>query len=95
MGRLVQLQGVDASRYRYLGHKERVITQTTPTVRGEITSSDGAVLAMTVRTDTVYADPPLIKKSTTLADVAGRLAGLLRMKEGQILWLLQNPSSPD
>ena len=95
MGRLVQLQGVDASRYRYLGHKERVTTQTTPAVRGEITSSDGAVLAMTVRTDTVYADPPLIKKSTTLADVAGRLAGVLQMKEGQILRLLQNPSSPD
>ena len=95
MGRLVQLQGVDASRYRYLGHKERVTTQTTPAVRGEITSSDGAVLAMTVRTDTVYADPPLIKKSTTLADVAGRLAGVLQMKEGRILWLLQNPSSPD
>ncbi len=50
---------------------------------------------MTVRTDTVYADPPLIKKSTTLADVAGRLAGVLQMQEGQILWLLQNPSSPD
>ncbi len=95
MGRLVQLQGVDASRYRYLGHKERVTTQTTPAVRGEITSSDGAVLAMTVRTDAVYADPPLIKKPTTLADVAGRLAGLLQMKEGRILWLLQNPSSPD
>jgi cell division protein FtsI (penicillin-binding protein 3) len=91
----VQLQGVDASRYRHLGHKERVKTQTTPAVRGEITSSDGAVLAMTVRTDTVYADPPLIKKSTTLAAVAGRLAGLLQMKEGQILRLLQNPSSPD
>ncbi|HEX9516409.1 MAG TPA: penicillin-binding protein 2 [Streptosporangiaceae bacterium] len=95
MGRLVQLQGVDASRYRYLGHRERVIRQTTPSVRGQITSSDGAVLAMTVRTDTVYADPPLIKKSTTLADVAGRLAGVLQMQEGQILWLLQNPSSPD
>src|SRR5713101_5823271 len=95
MGRLVQLQGVDASRYRYLGHKERVTTQTTPAVRGEITSSDGAVLAMTVRTDTVYADPPLINKSTTLANVASRLAGLLQMQEGQILWLLQNPSSPD
>ncbi len=95
LGRLVQLQGVDASRYRYLGHKERVSTQTTQAVRGEIASSDGAVLAMTVRTDTVYADPPLIKKSTSLADVAGRLAGLLQMTKSRILWLLQHPSSPD
>jgi cell division protein FtsI (penicillin-binding protein 3) len=95
LGRLVQLQGVDASRYRYLGHKERVARQTTPAARGEITSSDGTALAMTVRTDTVYADPPLIKQSTTLADVGARLAGLLHMKEGRILWLLQHPSSPD
>ena len=95
LGRLVQLQGVEASRYRYLGHKERVTTQTTSAARGQITTGDGAVLAMTVRTDTVYADPPLIKKPTSLAEVAAKLAGLLQLKEGRILWLLRHPSSPD
>jgi cell division protein FtsI (penicillin-binding protein 3) len=95
LGRLVQLQGVDAARYRYLSHKERVTTQTTPAVRGEIVSSDGTVLAMTTRTDTVYADPPLIRKSTTFAAVAGKLAGLLRMKQAAIVDLLRHPSSRD
>ena len=95
LGRLVQLQGVDASRYRYLGQKERMTTQTTPAVRGEIVSSDGTVLAMTMRTDTVYADPPLITKSTTFSAVAARLAGLLRMKPAAIVALLRHPTSPD
>ena len=95
LGRLMQLQGVDASRYRYLSHKERVAAQTTPAVRGEIVSSDGTVLAMTMRTDTVYADPPLIKKSTTFGAVAARLAGLLHMSPARIVRLLQHPSSPD
>ncbi len=95
LGRLVQLQGVDASRYRYLSHKERVTKQTTPAVRGEIVSSDGTVLAMTMRTDTVYADPPLITKSTTFRAVAAKLAPLLRMKPAAIVALLRNPSSPD
>ncbi|HEX5190896.1 MAG TPA: penicillin-binding protein 2 [Streptosporangiaceae bacterium] len=95
LGRLVQLQGVDASRYRYLSHKERVTSQTTPAVRGEIVSSDGTILAMTTRTDTVYADPPLITKSTTFGAVAAKLAGLLRMKPSAIVALLQRPSSPD
>ncbi len=95
LGRLIQLQGVDASRYRYLSHKERVTTETTPAVRGEIVSDDGTVLAMTMRTDTVYADPPLISKSTTFSAVAARLAGLLHMKQGRIAALLAHPSSPD
>jgi cell division protein FtsI (penicillin-binding protein 3) len=91
----VQLQGVDAARYRYLSHKERVTTQTTPAVRGEIVSSDGTVLAMTTRTDTVYADPPLIRKSTTFGAVAAKLAGLLRMRPAAIAALLRHPTSHD
>ena len=94
LGRLVQLQGVDASRYRYLSHRERVTTQAIPAVRGEIVSSDGTVLALTMRTDLVYADPHDIRKSTTLAHVAGRLAGLLGMRQAAVLRLLRHPSSP-
>ena len=94
LGRLVQLQGVDASRYRYLSHQERVTTQTTPAVRGEIVSSDGTVLAMTMRTDTVYADPPLIRQSTTFSAVAAKLAGLLHMSQAAIVHLLRSPTSP-
>ena len=94
VARLVQLQGVDASRYRYLGHHYRVTTQTIPAVRGEIVSSDGTVLAMTVRTDSVSADPPLIKRSTTLGAVAAKLAGPLNTTKAGLLRLLRHPSSP-
>jgi len=94
LGRLVQLQGADAARYRSLGMQWRVQTLTTPAVRGEITSSNGTVLAMTMRTDTVYADPPLITASTTLAAVAARLAGPLKMTQQAILALLEHPTSP-
>lgn len=94
LGRLVQLQGVDSARYRYLGRQWRVQTLTTPAVRGEITSSDGTVLAMTMETDTVYADPPLITESTTLVAVAAKLAGPLKMSQQAILTLLKHPTSP-
>jgi cell division protein FtsI (penicillin-binding protein 3) len=95
LGRLVQLQGVDAAHYRELSQRQRVATETTPAVRGEIVSSDGTVLAMTMRTDTVYADPPLITKSTTFAAVAAKLADFLHMNPATIVGLLQHPSSPD
>jgi cell division protein FtsI (penicillin-binding protein 3) len=94
VARLVQLQGVDASRYRYLGHHYRVTTQAIPAVRGEIVSSDGTIMAMTVRTDAVSADPPLIKQSTTLGAVAAKLAGPLKTTKAALLRLLRNPSSP-
>ena len=94
LGRLVQLQGEDASRYRSLGMHWRVQTVTTPAVRGEIVSSDGTVLAMTMQTDTVYADPPLITQSATLAAVAAKLAGPLQMTQQAILARLEHPTSP-
>lgn len=95
LGRLVQLQGVDASRYRTLAHKWRAASEQLPAVRGQIVSSDGAVLAMTMQTDTVYADPPLIRKYATLPATAAKLTGLLHMTNAKILWLLRHPTSPD
>jgi cell division protein FtsI (penicillin-binding protein 3) len=92
--RLVQLQGIEAAHYRVMSQQQRVATQTIPAVRGEIVSSDGAILAMTMRTATVYADPPLMK-STTFAAVAAKLSGLLHMNPATIVRLLQHPSSPD
>jgi cell division protein FtsI (penicillin-binding protein 3) len=94
LGRLVQLQGLDSARYRYLGREWRVQTLTTPAERGEIIASNGTVLAMTMETDTVYADPPLITESTTLAAVAAKLAGPLKMSQQAILTLLEHPTSP-
>ena len=95
LGRLVQLQGADAAWYRSQGMHLRAMTTTTPAVRGEILSSNGTVLAMTMQTDTVYADPPVLSQSISLAGAAAKLAGLLAMSQARILYLLRHPSSAD
>src|SRR6185312_12452430 len=59
-GRLVQLQGMESGNYRKLASKERDYTIPLPALRGSITGANGQVLAMTVTTYTVTADPPLI-----------------------------------
>jgi cell division protein FtsI (penicillin-binding protein 3) len=95
LARLVQLQGVEGAHYRNVSQQFRHTTEYLPAVRGRIVSSDGTVLAMTIRTDTVSAGPIDIKKSTTLTAVAAKLAGPLRMSQPRLLRLLQNPTSPD
>jgi cell division protein FtsI (penicillin-binding protein 3) len=92
LGRLFQMQGVDAAHYRFLSHKEKVKTVHIPAVRGEIISSDGTILAMTVRKDLVYADPVQMT-SMSLTTIAAKLATPLRMGQAAILHLLQHPSS--
>jgi len=92
-GRLVQLQGLDWSTYRNLAQHQRVRTILIPAVRGSITSSDGKVLAMTVQTDLVFADPVLIKAARR-AGVASALAGPLGLPASQILGLINQPTSP-
>ena len=64
--RLVQLQGLDWSQYRTLAEQQMLPPQPIPipVLRGSITSSDGTVLAMTVQTDLVYADPLMIPPSS-------------------------------
>ena len=69
-----------------------------PAVRGSITSADGTTLAMTVQTDLVHADPPMIAQAKrSLGSVASALAGPLGMTPASILALLSHaPSvSPD
>ncbi len=92
-GRLVQLQGLDWSAYRDMAQHQRLRTIPIPAVRGTITSSDGKVLAMTVQTDLVFADPVLIPAARRQA-VADSLAGPLGMPAARIRWLIDNPSSP-
>ena len=89
-GRLIQLQGLESSRFRAEANQERLVQVPIPAVRGSIVSSDGAVLAMTVQTDTVFADPQLIT-SAKRADVASALAGPLGMSATAILQLLDHP----
>jgi cell division protein FtsI (penicillin-binding protein 3) len=94
--RLVQLQGVDSAHYRALSQGEKMATQVVPPARGEIISSDGTVLAMTVQFDQVIADPGDMKKyGVSLADTARALAGPLRMTRAAIMRDLSHPSSPE
>lgn len=92
-GRLVQLQGLHWSQYRALSEDQIMSREPVPVVRGSITSSDGTVLALTVQTDKVYADPVQIERSRRPA-YAAALAGPLRMSQQSILGLLDHPSSP-
>jgi cell division protein FtsI (penicillin-binding protein 3) len=91
--RLVQLQGLESGRYRTLASQQRDRTILLPAVRGSITGSNGEVLAMTVATYLVYADPPLIREAEQ-AQVATKLAAYLNMPAYLILELIQHPTSP-
>jgi cell division protein FtsI (penicillin-binding protein 3) len=92
--RLVQLQGLHWSQYRAAAQQQMLPPQPIPipVVRGSITSSDGTVLAMTVQTDLVYADPVLISQAKR-PQVAALLAGPLGMTQSAILALIDHPSS--
>jgi cell division protein FtsI (penicillin-binding protein 3) len=92
-GRLVQLQGMESGNYRKLALKERDKTIPLPALRGSITGANGQVLAMTVVTYVVGADPTQIP-AAKLQNAAGALAGPLGMTPDAILSLLQHPTSP-
>jgi cell division protein FtsI (penicillin-binding protein 3) len=98
-GRLVQLQALDGPRYRALAERQRVHTISVPAERGKITTAEGRILAMTVQTDTVSADPTQIvgrtleQTATARQRVADALAGPLQMPSASIVELLDNPSS--
>jgi cell division protein FtsI (penicillin-binding protein 3) len=93
--RLVQLQGMHWSQYRALAQQQMLPPQPIPipVVRGSITSGDGTILAMTVQTDLIYADPVLIHQAKRAA-VAAALAGPLGMTQSAVLALIEHPSSP-
>ena len=91
--RLVQLQGLEAGRYRILASLQRDRTIPLPALRGSITGANGQVLAMTVETYLVYADPPLIPVADQ-SEVATKLAAYLSLPAYQILDLIQHPTSP-
>jgi cell division protein FtsI (penicillin-binding protein 3) len=91
-GRLVQLQGMESGTYRKLASKERDWTIVLPAQRGSITGANGQVLAMTVTTYTVTADPPLIPAAKR-QQVADALAGPLGLTSAAVLDKIQHPTS--
>jgi len=90
----VQIQGMESGYYRYQAEQEKLTTLTLPAPRGTIYGADGQILAMTVETYLVTADPPQIPAADK-PGVARQLAGPLGMPAQQILNLLQHPTSPD
>lgn len=93
-GRLVQMQGFESAAYRTASQGYLLQRIPIPAVRGDITTSNGAVLAMTVQTYSVFADPKLIPVKLRPA-VAARLAGPLQQTTAAVLSMLNHPSSPE
>jgi len=92
-GRLVQIQGMESGYYRDQAQSEQLRRIPLPAMRGTIYGADGQILAMTVATYQVWADPPQIR-GTDKPKVAQQLAGPLGMPAQQILNLLLHPTSP-
>jgi cell division protein FtsI (penicillin-binding protein 3) len=90
-GRMVQLQGMESGYYKTLANKEKLTTIDLPADRGTIYGANGQILAMTVETYTVTADPPQIP-ADQLASVAAKAAGPLGMTADQVLYALKHPA---
>jgi cell division protein FtsI (penicillin-binding protein 3) len=91
-GRLVQLQGLESHTYRQLASVQRDKTFVIPALRGSITAANGQVLAMTVETYLVYADPLEIPVSDQ-PQVATKVAAWLGLPAATVLGLIHHPTS--
>ncbi|HZT65791.1 MAG TPA: penicillin-binding protein 2 [Acidimicrobiales bacterium] len=87
--RLVDVQGLQASRYAAYGLSERLHAVTLAPVRGQIVDRSGDVLAMSVSLTTVYADPGLV---TDPASEARQLAPILGLDPGVLQQKLSAPN---
>jgi len=93
VGRLVQLQGMESGYYRKLALKQQTTIKPLPALRGEITAADGSILAMTLETYQVVADPLEIPANQQ-QKYATELAPYTGLTPAQVLDDLQHPSSP-
>jgi cell division protein FtsI (penicillin-binding protein 3) len=93
-GRLVQIQGMEAAQYRTLANDEKLVKYVLPAMRGTIYGSNGQILAMTVETWTIVADPGQMTAAQKQA-AAASLAAPLGLTEAALLRMLEQPSSPD
>ena len=91
-GRLVQIQGKEAGYYREKAKTQTIRTNALPALRATIYGADGQILAMTVVTYTVTADPPQVTRKPRAAQL---LAGPLGMPAQRVLNLLEHPTSKD
>lgn len=94
-GRLAQVQLVESERYADRSVEQRLRTIELPATRGRIYDRDGDVLATSVESATIYADPrayrprtlpdgSVVQPETTPAEAAKTLAPVLEVKESLI-----------
>ena len=74
-GRLVQLQGLDATAYADEAAKGRLRTVALPATRGSITDRNGVALAVTVDAVNITADQTLVEDPTATAAVLAPVLG--------------------
>ncbi len=92
-GRLVQIQVLQSGYYKKAANAEKLTTIALPALRGTIYGANGQqILAMTIETYTIAADPTQIPDADRPA-VAQKLAGLLGTTPAQVLYLLRHPAS--
>lgn len=75
-GRLLQLQGVDASVYATRAEQERLVSQVVPAARGAILDRNRVALAATVDARNVTADPTLVKDPAATAAALAPVLGV-------------------
>jgi cell division protein FtsI (penicillin-binding protein 3) len=101
-GRLVQLQGLDGSKYAAGAAAQRVFTLTLHAMRGQIVDRDGTPLAYTSTAQDITADPMQIKaaakaqqkltgRDDLVASYATKLAPLVGMRPQPLATLLTGP----
>jgi cell division protein FtsI (penicillin-binding protein 3) len=93
-GRLIQMQGLQSSKYKTLAAQDWTHTIHIPTLRGSITTSDGITLALTEQTSQIVADPQEMTAAQK-SQAASALAGPLHQSSGAILGHLERPTSSE
>jgi cell division protein FtsI (penicillin-binding protein 3) len=81
LGRLMQIQGLDARAYAAAAEQDRLRTKALPATRGTITDVDGVALAESVDVVNVTTDQTLV---TDPAGEAAALAPLLRLRPADV-----------
>ena len=101
-GRLVQLQGLDGSKYAAGAAAQRVFTMTLHSIRGQIVDRNGTPLAYTSTAQDITADPQQIKAAASaqrkltgrddlVATYATELAPLVGVRARPLAKLLTGP----
>jgi cell division protein FtsI (penicillin-binding protein 3) len=83
--RLVQVQGVESSKYAARASRELLNSAKLPAVRGEITDVNGVVLARSVDAVNITVDQTLVTDPVAAADALAPILGLPTASLGAIL----------